>query len=709
MPRVPNGPALEVILSHGDDCGRLTDGDKTLFAGVKIAPPAEKGGLHTAVLSRQGTKLSLAVDGKPIFTADVPAVRYGLGLAVARGNGELADLRGAEPAGRPLVEDESLADWSSENKKAWSMENGELVLNPAPFNFLRSNKQYANFVLSFQYIIKKGGNSGMAIRTPPGGWPSGDGMELQIQDIDDDPLNEHSQMSLYGNVRPFARVDRSGDWNDVVIKADGWMISAWVNGELVQQYNTLDHPELKHRHLKGWIGPQDHGGWIRFRNMRILEAPDGTGLDAWNLPKSPTAATAVVDRLMNSESVAKADGITAGVVTTRVAADAEKGGKGNVHTIADLHGPGAVVRVAYLGRKGRLCFYFDGEMSPRIECPPFELVKHATPLCEDESPVLTYLPYKKSLKIILRDAAEADYVVDYVTFPADLPLETFSGPKTSIPRGWMEPPMYRQSVINWGVLREHDPQLRVVSESKTIKPGEKVELAKVEGVGLTRWVKLMALDDALADDDLWLAATIDGEAAPAVAAPARFWFPGLYGGENFYNFVLVNHGGAANLLAMPFAAGLTITAENRGRRTIHNVGVELSVEKAAPENQDAIAARPRLRGVFIPAAENPQQIFSLKGRGRWVGLVCQVPKDGPLAAKFNLDIDGQPVKGWADATLAEFLGLSANEFRRCLSGRVNGLAWRYLLTSPLDFNESIQLDATSDGVGDRLALFYLYK
>ena len=71
----------------------------------------------------------------------------------------------------------------------------------------------------------------------------------------------------------------------VVIKADGPMISAWVNGQLVQQANTARHPELKHRHREGWIGLQDHGGKIEFRDLRVLSAPDGNGLAAWNEPR----------------------------------------------------------------------------------------------------------------------------------------------------------------------------------------------------------------------------------------------------------------------------------------------------------------------------------------------------------------------------------------------------------------------------------------
>ena len=77
-------------------------------------------------------------------------------------------------------------------------------------------------------------------------------MEIQIEDRAG--LNKHRTAAIYGNVPPIARADKSEQYNDVVIKADGWIISVWVNGQLVQHCNTRHHPELKHRNLAGWIG-----------------------------------------------------------------------------------------------------------------------------------------------------------------------------------------------------------------------------------------------------------------------------------------------------------------------------------------------------------------------------------------------------------------------------------------------------------------------
>ena len=107
-------------------------------------------------------------------------------------------------------------------------------------------------------------------------------MELQI--LDQPGEVKDSTMAIYGNLPPLDRADKSDDWNRVVVKADGRMISAWVNGELVQQVNTAACPNSNIAICKGWIGVQDHGGKVRFRELYVHEAPDGLGLDAWYAP-----------------------------------------------------------------------------------------------------------------------------------------------------------------------------------------------------------------------------------------------------------------------------------------------------------------------------------------------------------------------------------------------------------------------------------------
>ncbi len=307
LPKVPSGKGFELTLREGPECGRLLDGDTPRVSGKPL--PRNDGKRHAAEIRRQGAKFSLAVDGRLLYEVSIELNRrFGLGLAVDGGEAWLSDMSLQEPPGGPIFNGKDLTGWWTPGDfGAWGAENGNLVLRKGGGNYIRTKKEFANFTLSLEYKMQKGGNSGVGIRTPPHGWPSGDGMELQLWDIPfNTPLDKHAAMAIYGNVPPLARADRSGQWNRVVIKADGRMISAWMNGELVQQCNTAFHPELKHRHLNGWIGIQEHGATLEVRNLRVLEAPDGLGLAAWQKPRPPDGDAAVLDRLMNPERLSVA-------------------------------------------------------------------------------------------------------------------------------------------------------------------------------------------------------------------------------------------------------------------------------------------------------------------------------------------------------------------------------------------------------------------
>ncbi|MEX0977512.1 MAG: DUF1080 domain-containing protein, partial [Pirellulales bacterium] len=273
FPGVPAEPGLQLTLKEGDGCGALRDGDTTLAAGSKLDALSGET-MHAAVVRRFGSTFSAIVDGRVVSEVQIDRDRrYGLSLSVPSGEGSIDDLRLEESRGNRLFNGQDLGGWHVNNKKGdWKVDGGDAIPTfHTGLHYLRTDREYANFTWSFEYTISKGGNSGVAIRTAQDGWPSGDGMELQI--LDRPGLVKDSTMAIYGNLPPLVRADRSGEWNRVVIKADGRMITAWVNGELVQQANTAWLPEVKHRHLKGWVGLQDHGGKVRFREIYLYEAP----------------------------------------------------------------------------------------------------------------------------------------------------------------------------------------------------------------------------------------------------------------------------------------------------------------------------------------------------------------------------------------------------------------------------------------------------
>jgi hypothetical protein len=703
LPEVPSGPGLQLSLVEGDGCGAIRDGESLLASGTKVeAASADQ--MHSADIRRSGTRLTVIVDGRVVSEVQIDRNRrFGLSLAVPAGEASLVDLRLEEPRGNPLFNGRDLTGWHVNNDKGqWTVDQGHIIPTfHTGLHYLRTDREYANFTWSFEYTISKGGNSGVAIRTATGGWPSGDGMELQI--LDRPGMVKDSTMAIYGNLPPLERADKSGEWNRVVVKADGRMVSAWVNGRLVQHVNTAELPEVKHRHLKGWVGLQDHGGKVRFREIYLHEAPDGLGLDAWNAPTKHDGPYLVLDRLMNTERLSRADGIRSGTISTKTP-------KGGEHVLAELMGPGALVRCWQEFPAGRLKFYFDGEPEPRIDCAAEHLYEHVPGVAHEHRPTLMCLPYAKNLKVVVSEPLEVRYQLNYVTFPAETPVESYSVARPGIPRGFLEAIDYRHQGVQGGKLREAEIYDRIVVEPRTIEPGTTVELARLDGAGLVNWLRLHAAQPALESDDLWIEVSVDGESLPAIAAPTRFIFPTFAAGKGktFNTMIQTQLAGYANLLAMPYGNGLVVAARNRGDKPIAGIGFSMSVDRATGDKAQDYAGRMRLRGVYQPAGKRGNQLASQLGAGRLVGLVCDQPADKPIGIA-SLAIDGQNVDGWAMEDLDPLLGRpgESEDFYTALSGRQGTLAWRYFVMEAVDFNQSLDLRATTDQLGGRLALYYL--
>jgi hypothetical protein len=653
----------------------------------------------TVTIRREGGRLEIRAKGdgsRAVSKGGVPAdARFLLALDVEGGAASIKNLELKEPAGEPIFNDKDLSGWwTPGNKDAWHAENGELVKRGSGGNYLRTEKEYGNFILSFEYRINQGGNSGVGIRTHRKGWPSAEGMELQLQDRPG--LDKHSTMAIYGNLPPVARADKSERWNRAVIKADGPMISAWVNGELVQQANTARHPELKHRLAKGWIGFQDHGGVDRFRDIRVLELPPGAGPSVWREERPASAADLVLNRLMNTEQLAVNDGVRTGRVKAEVQGEGEQ-------VLAELTGPGALVGAARSNDAGRIAFYFDGEKKPRFECRAKDLAGHLPHLMQHQHPIRTYVPYEKSLKIVLADGAPGAYWFDYVTTPAGTEIHTFAGKETAVPRGWYSPIVYRHGQGDWGVLRTFDPYPQAGLQDQKIEPGSAARLVALEGSGVVHWLQLKLPKSARASDDLWLEIKVDGESEPAIFAPARYLFAPVRDDKRHHNFLFTARaGGFASRLAMPFGRGLTITAHNKGDKPIQGVGATVSYREVSAEAADELM---RLRGDFQQEA-GPVE---LRGGGRLIGLVCEYENAAQTrdAAVASLTLDGRKQAAWSGASLALLLGADGDEdFRRVTTGRVGSLAWRYFLLAPIQFDQSLVLQFSAPRPDRRFVLYY---
>lgn len=700
--------SITISLSEGEAQNAIADG----ATAMTVVAPRSADGWHDTVLRRRGNQVTLSVkthtdqgEADSSLTLATQERRLALEIGLASGSGAIEDLRASEPSGKPLFNGRDLSGWwTPGNLQSWQVQRDSVVCVSKNGNYLRTERDYADFTLSLEYKMAKGGNSGIGIRTARDGWPSGDGMELQLYDEPPGtPLTRHSTMAIYGNLEPLARADLSEKWNRVVVKAEGPLISAWVNGELVQHANTAALPELRRRHPRGWIGLQDHNDRIEFRDVRVSEIPEGAGLRQWRATRPQTASQLVLEPLMNSELLATDRGLRSETVTTQF--DGRRG-----QTVVDLTGPGAVVEISRDNNAGQLLFFFDEETSPSITCPSAALHQHVPLVGPDAQPLLTFLPFRRRLVVKSIDGRPTAYRFDYVTFPASVPVDSFSQSADGVSRGLLPALSYRADQLSGGTHREADPLPRERCEPKTIAAGQRETLITLAGAGTVEWTKITGLPDHLIDDQLWLEMTVDGEAAPAIACPVRYFFPGLRGG-NYHNFVVLDRGGWTNLLAMPYSSGLTVAVSNRGARPLGPIGATVSYhprDEAAASDQRSLPTH-RLRGDFATETDPPDRAWiTQSGKGRLVGLVTDYGK--AVAGVASLSIDGDERAGWQSSDWRAIIGMAprATDERHALSGRQGGLQWRFFLLAPVEFERSFVLKAgPGPALGKRLALFYM--
>ena len=199
----------------------------------------------------------------------------------------LLPAQGAEPGFVPLF-DGTLSGWKLMGGKGsgYVVENGILVCPADGGGNLFTEKEYANFVLRFEFRLSPGGNNGIGIRAPLEGRASYQGMEIQILD-DEHPRYQGKikPAQYHGSIYDVVPAEHgfkkpTGEWNVEEITADGRHIKVVLNGHTIVDANLDDvkDPEVLKKHpglqrTTGHVGFLGHGTRVEFRNVRIKELP----------------------------------------------------------------------------------------------------------------------------------------------------------------------------------------------------------------------------------------------------------------------------------------------------------------------------------------------------------------------------------------------------------------------------------------------------
>jgi hypothetical protein len=196
------------------------------------------------------------------------------------------------PAWRSLFDGKTLDGWMTSDGKESRTRVEDASINPhkSGHYMLVHKEKFENFVLSMDFKISKGCNSGIFVRTSsltprPGKDIGFNGIEIAIDDTT--AAGYHDTGAIYDLVKPQRNAMRpTGQWNHIQITCDGPIIEVAVNGAVVSRMNCdefiapnkrpdgsmhkfdvafKNHPRL------GYIGLQDHGSPCWFRDIRIRE------------------------------------------------------------------------------------------------------------------------------------------------------------------------------------------------------------------------------------------------------------------------------------------------------------------------------------------------------------------------------------------------------------------------------------------------------
>ncbi len=199
-----------------------------------------------------------------------------------------------------LSSDKISDNWHSYLSKSvdgWESKNGVYILNPSDKknNGLVSNKEYHSFLLSIEWKVDEGGNSGIfwALNEDPKySVPYLTAPEVQV--IDDDfydksIVENHNHMngSVYDMVTPTSlAANPTGEWNKYIIEINYKknMGRVNLNGVNVSKFklkgnswnNMIENSKFKTwdgfaKTEKGPIALQDHGTKVYYRNIKIKE------------------------------------------------------------------------------------------------------------------------------------------------------------------------------------------------------------------------------------------------------------------------------------------------------------------------------------------------------------------------------------------------------------------------------------------------------
>lgn len=182
----------------------------------------------------------------------------------------------------PLFNGTSLDGWSQKNGTAtYRVEDGVIIGKTAegsPNSFMCTEKDFADFELTFEVNDDPGLNSGVQIRSlSKADYKDGrvHGPQVEIETAPGESgyvYSEGTGRAWITTEQPIKDAYQNDQWNRFVVRAQGDRIETWVNGQAIADIRDAESSR------KGFIGLQVHGieketgpFEVRWRDIRIRQ------------------------------------------------------------------------------------------------------------------------------------------------------------------------------------------------------------------------------------------------------------------------------------------------------------------------------------------------------------------------------------------------------------------------------------------------------
>lgn len=401
--------------------------------------------------------------------------------------------------------------------------------------------------------------------------------------------------------------------------------------------------------------------------------------------------------------------------------------EGNTRVLAEMEGPGEIVRIWSANPSGTLSIYVDGQREPYISGPFADVFRGMVrpfdqPLATESSGgFISYfpIPYNTSARVEAVDAQDFYYHVEYRTFASDVPTppdfqndavqqsvrstqQIWGAPETMLP--YLDEP---DPIIARGSSREIKKTLRV-------RPGQSARLVEEDRPGYLQEIRLkLPANSSLALRRTRLAARWDDSPQMAVDVPVLDFFGSFFGLQEFKSLPLgsLEDGWYYVRWPMPFKKSARMSLINQSDTTL-NIDAVITIVSGSP-SPEALYYRASYNDEVTTFGE-PYTILEASGQGQFVGVTMNMLGTSGLSfleGDEMIAVDGRSVEDFFGTGTEDyfnsgwyFRGGAVDQpqhgaiVKDDAGSRVS--VYRFHTTDRIPFQRSFRFDMEHGGVND---------